>query len=65
MVKLYTFGFVYQHGPDLYIEEVDVRADNYVDARAQARKEAEDDLEPGWIKMIDMPPGGTAGMVQF
>ena len=63
--QLFTFGLVYKHGDDEYVEEIDVYADYEYVARRRAELIAREDYEPGYDRMIDMSPGGSAGTVTW
>ncbi|NIN65458.1 MAG: hypothetical protein GTO63_12330 [Anaerolineae bacterium] len=57
--QLYTFALEYPQ----FIEEIDVRASSRREACARARQLAERDYEPGWDRLLELPPGGSGGMV--
>lgn len=70
--RMYTFGLLYTRShfdpelkePQAYqeLEEIDVMAINFEEARRKAIELADDDYEPGY-KLVNVDPGGTAGMV--
>ncbi len=59
--RLYTFGLDY--GGD--IEELDVRASCRREARARARQLAQADYMPGWDRIIELPAGGSGGLLSW
>jgi hypothetical protein len=59
-VTLYTFGLRY---PDGTVEEIDVEAASYRDARAQAEVMSRTDYLPGGVIEV-LPPGGSSGIIQ-
>lgn len=61
--RLFTFGLVYKHGEDRYVEEIDVHVRTGSEALAAARALAASDYEPGWVALIDLPAGGSGGLV--
>lgn len=61
-MRLYTFGLRYPGGD---VEEIDVNAESYRAARAEAERIAREDYQPGWTALEDMPPGGSGGFVQI
>jgi hypothetical protein len=61
--RMFTFGLEYDHGGFISLEEIDVWATCYTEARHRVVIIAAADYEPGWRKMIDMDPGGSAGLV--
>ena len=62
MTGLYTFGLVYDGE---VTEEIDVRADSYSAARAEALRQAEADYRPGWDRLVSLEPGGSGGLFQI
>jgi hypothetical protein len=56
----FTFGLRYPTTGD--VEEIDVTAPTYSAARTKAEAIAETGYQPGW-EMIDLPSGGSYGMV--
>lgn len=60
-MNIYTFGLRY---PDGTVEEIDVEATSYQDARGRAEVIARTDYLPGGV-MIELPPGGSSGLVQI
>lgn len=57
-MRLFTFGLQY---PDGDLEEIDVQAPSYQDAKRDAVAIAETDYQEGWT-MIDLPAGGSGGL---
>ena len=55
----FTFGLQYPGGD---LEEIDVAADSYGQARRQAEQIGRDGYQPGWT-LVDLPPGGSGGLV--
>jgi hypothetical protein len=57
-MTLYTFGLRY---PDGELEEIDVQAAGYQEAKREATELAAADYLPGYT-LVDLPAGGSGGL---
>jgi hypothetical protein len=70
MTTMYTFALEYQvpsapDDSDVWYEEIDVHADSREAALAEVTRQAQEDYQPGYRRIVELPAGGSGGLVQI
>jgi len=69
MTTMFTFALEYPvpsapDDSDVWYEEIDVWADSREAALTEVTRQAQEDYEPGYRRIIELPAGGSGGFVQ-